>query len=133
MIAAMEEQQQQAQQMQQQQEQVAMQELQSRADLAQARILEQESLAHERSTRSVLNVASVAEKQAQSNSSDEQAKLNYVKMLTELENLPYAQLERLVKLSKMLDEPFKQSGNVAQQTQPAVEQPQQTFNQPVQY
>ena len=133
MIAAMEEQQQQAQQMQQQQEQVAMQELQSRADLAQARILEQESLARERETKSVLNIASVAEKQAQSNSSDEQAKLNYVKMLTELENLPYAQLERLVKMSKLLDEPFKQSGNVTQQ-QPMVEQQtQQTSNQPVQY
>ncbi len=130
MIAAMEEQQQQAQQMQQQQEQVAMQELQSRADLAQARILEQESLAHERSTRSVLNVASVAEKQAQSNASDESAKLSYVRTLEILENLPYNQLERLLKMSKLLDEPFKQSGNV---TQPIVEQQPLQQQEPVQY
>jgi len=128
LVEMIEEQQQQEKQMQQQQEQVAMQELENRSKLSEARIMEQESLAHERETRSVLNIANVAEKQAQSDSSTEQAKLNYVKMLNELESLPLNQLERLVQLSKIIDEPLKES---QKESQPINELAQQSFNQPM--
>lgn len=94
--------QQQAQQMQQQQAQVAMEEIQSRIKLAQARATADQGLGLERVSRVQENQALAIERQAAAKKDEDIALLNLVKALKEIENVDLAQLEKLIALSKMV-------------------------------
>lgn len=108
-IKAMQQQAQAAQQMQQQQAQVQMEEMQMRSELARARESEQYALAQERTTRSALNAASIQERHSEADKDNTQAKLNYIKALSELENMDIAKLEKLVAIAQMLEAPKQEA------------------------
>lgn len=101
-IEAIQQQQQQAQQMQQQQAQVQMQEMQARTELAHARAEADRGLGLERVSRVQENQALAIERRAQAHKDEEEALLNKVKMLKELDDLDLNHLERLVNLANSL-------------------------------
>ena len=105
LIEAVQQQQQQAAQQAQQQAQIQMQEIQARAELAESRAMADRGLAVERQTRSQSNLGLAEERRVEAVKDLEQAKLNYIKQLSELESLDLAKLEKLIALSKMLEEP----------------------------
>ena len=106
--------QEQAMQMQQKQEQAAIQELQSRADLSDARASADRGLAIERASRVQENEALAIERKAAAKKDEEQAVLNMVRALKEIEQIDINQLEKLVALSRLLSEPtIAGQGNIA--------------------
>jgi hypothetical protein len=96
---------QQQQQQQQMQAQSDLQLQQTQSMLAQARVDEQEALARERSTRSMLNLASIDERQQEAAKDYEQAQLNKIKQLSELESMDLEKISKLLEMAKMLEEP----------------------------
>lgn len=104
-IEMMQKQQQEAQQQAQQQQQIQQQELEAQAGLSQARIQEQLALAQERSTRSMSNLGLYTERIHEAHKDDTQAKLNYIKALSELEDMDLAKIEKLIQMAKMVEEP----------------------------
>ena len=94
-----------AQQQQQQQQQVAMQELQARATLSEARAKADTGLAVERLSRVKENDALAIERKAAAKKDEEQALLNMVRALKEIDSIDLDQLEKLIILSKQLEEP----------------------------
>lgn len=107
LVEAIEQINQQQQQAQQQQQQVQMQELESRANLAEARVQEQLALANERNTRSESNIGLAEERRYESIKDLEQAKLNKIKALSELESMDLDKIERLLKMAQMLEKPME--------------------------
>ncbi len=93
-----------AQQMQQQQAQIAMQEMQARAELSQARAVADRGLGVERISRVAENQALAQERRAEAVKDDNQALLNYVKAMKEIESIDIAQLEKLIQLQRVLKE-----------------------------
>jgi hypothetical protein len=102
LIQAMEQQQQQAQQMQQQQAQLAMQELQAKTNLANARAEADRGLGIERISRVEENRALAVERVAQAEKERDLALLNTVKALKEIETVDITQLEKLVTLANLI-------------------------------
>jgi hypothetical protein len=84
----------------------AQQQLQAaQAMLAQSRAQADIGLFEERKTRSALNLASIDERQQEAAKDYEQAKLNKIKQLSELENLDIGKIRMLVEIAKMLEAP----------------------------
>ena len=128
------------QQAEQKQREMQLLEIQTNMKLMESKMREQDALARERMTRSVANLGLAQERVHESTKDDSQAKLNYIKTLSELEDMDIAKLEKLVALSQMLEAPSQQeealSGDqeLQQLQQQQVEQPmeqQQQVEQPV--
>jgi len=102
LIKAIEEEQQQEAQMAQQQQQVAMQELQSRAKLADARTQEAIGLAHERESRVPENLAMAEERKAAAVKDEEIALLNMVKAIKEIDGMDLQHLQQAVAMMGMI-------------------------------
>jgi len=94
--------QQQAAQMQQMQLNTQMQEQQARTELAQARAIADRGLGLERVSRIQENEALAVERQAAAKKDEEQALLNLVKSLKEIEGADLDQLHKLVELSRLV-------------------------------
>jgi hypothetical protein len=103
-IKRMEAQAQQAQQLQQAQQQAQLQEQQSRTQLAQARAMADHGLGVERMSRVAENQALAEERKSEAIKDDNQALLNYVKALKEIQSIDIAQLEKIIALQRMLAE-----------------------------
>lgn len=93
----------QAQQAQSAQE-AQVQEIQARAELAQARAQADRGLGIERISRVQENQALAQERLAQANKDDEEALLNKVKLLKEIESLDVAHLEKLIALANLVNQ-----------------------------
>jgi len=113
---------QQQQQQEQQAQQVQMQEIQSRAKLAEARVEEQMALANERNTRSQSNLGLAEERIHESIKDDTQAKLNYVKTLSELEDMDLSKIRQLIEMANMIQQPDAPSVQMPQAPQEQVPQ-----------
>lgn len=101
-IKQVEQQAQQAQQLEQQKFQVEAQEAQARIELAKARSNADNSLGAERVSRIPENRAMAIANIAEANKDDEQAMLNKLKAMTELEGLDLANLEKFILIAKAL-------------------------------
>jgi hypothetical protein len=101
-IEAMEQQQQAAQQMEQQRAQIEMQELQARTELAHSRSMADQGLYYERTSRVEENRALAVQKLAEANKNDEQALLEKIKILKEIEDMDLGHLERLLNMANSL-------------------------------
>lgn len=102
LIEAMQQQQQAAQQAQQQQLQAQLQEQQARTELAQARAVADQGLGMERVSRIEENRALAEERRAQAVKDEEQALLNLVKALKEIDSIDIEHVQKLMALSKMV-------------------------------
>lgn len=83
------------------QTQVALEEQQARVELAKARSEADRGLGVERLSRVSENQALAQERKAEAQKDDEQALLNFVKALKEMESIDIANLEKLLSLSKI--------------------------------
>jgi hypothetical protein len=102
MLQQMQQAAQQAQQTQQMQMQVQMQELEARAELSKARAAADMGLYAERTSRVQENRAMAIQKLHEANKDDEQATLNKVKALKELETMDLEHLARLIEMVQAL-------------------------------
>lgn len=102
LMEAIEQEKQAAAQAQQQQAQVAMQELQARAQYSQAKSMSEQALAGERDMRVRVEAAEIIEKQHTAAKLDEEALLNKVKILKELEELDLGHIRSLIEMANML-------------------------------
>jgi len=102
LIEAMKQQQQAAQQAQQQQLQAQLQEQQARTELAQARAVADQGLGMERVSRIEENRALAVERRAEASKDEEQALLNLVKALKEIDDIDINQIQKLIALSEMV-------------------------------
>ena len=91
-----------AQQQQQQQAQIQMQEVQARTNLAHARAQADQGLAVERTSRVEENRALAIQKIHEANKQDEEAILNKVKILKELEDMDLGHIEKLINMANLL-------------------------------
>lgn len=104
LLQAVAEQKQQQAQAQQLQMQVAMQEQVARTQLAQARAQADKGLGIERLSRVQENQALAQERQAQARKDDDIGLLNIVKALKEIDTIDLSQLEKLLALSRVLEQ-----------------------------
>jgi len=104
-IQEMEQEKQAAQQQQQAAQQVQMEELKAQAKLAEGRYQEQIALAKERETRAFSNIGLYQERVHESAKDDTQAKLNYIKALSELEDMDLAKIRQLIEMANMIQQP----------------------------
>lgn len=102
----------QQQQQEQMAQQIQLQEVQSRTELAKARVEEQLALANQRNTQSSLNIASIDERQQEAAKDYEQSHLNKLKALSVLDEMDISKLQRLIEISKMLEDPSVTSSPV---------------------
>jgi len=112
LLKALEQQNQSQQQIQQAQMQLQQAEIQSRIELSNARAIADKGLGLERVSRVEENHMLAVERQAQAHKDEEEAVLNKVKILKEIEGLDFAHLEKLVLLAHKL-----QTMEVGQQPQ----------------
>jgi hypothetical protein len=101
-IENMQKEQQQMQQQQQQQQQVQMQEIMSKINLANARAEADIGLRHERDARVQSDTALAIQKLHEANKNDEQATLEKVKIIKELEDMDLGHIERLLAMANMI-------------------------------
>lgn len=120
LLQAMAQQAQQTQQLQQVQMQVAMQEQQARTNLANSRAQADQGLGIERLSRVEENKALADERRAQARKDEDIGLLNVVKALKEIDQVDINQLEKLLALSRMIE----QRESVEQQSVNPVAQPQ---------
>jgi len=92
----------QQQQAQQQQLQAQLQEQQARTELAQARAVADQGLGMERVSRIEENRALAVERRAEASKDEEQALLNLVKALKEIDDIDINQIQKLIALSEMV-------------------------------
>lgn len=97
-----EQEQQAAAQAQQQQTQVALQELQSRAQYSQAKSSSEMALAQERHARVTVEAFQVQEKIAETQKQEQEALLNKIKALREIESIDLSHLRELIEMANML-------------------------------
>jgi hypothetical protein len=112
LIKAIDEQSKVQQQQAQQQQELQNAELQMRTELSKARVAEQMALATERNAKAQLDYASIEERQQEAAKDYEQAHLNKLKSLSVLEDMDLTKLQRLIEISKMLEEPEATSAPV---------------------
>ena len=130
LVENMQKQQQKAQQLQEQQAQAQMQLQQSQAQLAQARAMADMGLYNERTSRVEENRALAIAKLHEANKFDEQAVLDKIKAVKELEMLDLAHIEKLVnmlnslKASEDIQSMEKKSQEQALQSPPPAQQQQ---------
>lgn len=111
---AMQQEQQQSQ-LQQMQMQAQLQEQQARTQLAQARAVADQGLGMERISRIEENRALAVERRAEGEKDREQALLNFVKALKEIESVDLAHLEKLLSLNnvyKQQAEPMNEANDI---------------------
>ena len=101
-VENMQKQQEQQQQMQQQQMQSQMQEQEARTELAKARAVADRGLGIERVSRVEENKALADERRAKAHSDEEEALLNKVKVLKELETLDLSHIMQLIEMANAL-------------------------------
>lgn len=101
---------QQQQQQQQLQTQAAIEEQQARTQLAQARAVADQGLGMERISRIEENQALAIERKAEARKDDEQALLNLIKSLKEIETVDIANLQKLIALSQLIETKTTSSG-----------------------
>jgi hypothetical protein len=101
-IQAMQQQQQAQQQAQEAQMQVQMQELQARTELSKARAFADTGLGLERTSRVEENEASAEERKAEAVADRNQATLNLVKAMKEIDDIDINQLQKLISLMGMV-------------------------------
>jgi hypothetical protein len=102
---AIQKQQQQAQQMQEMQLQSALREEAARTKLSEARAVADEGLGVERLSRVQENRALAVERSAEAEKDQQQALLNMVRAMKELETVDIDQIHKLVEISKLLEQP----------------------------
>jgi hypothetical protein len=102
LIEAIDSQKQQQQQIQQQQMQAALQEQAARTELAKSRAMADQGLGIERISRVQENEALAIERKAEAEKDRDQATLNMVRALKELESIDIAHIEKLITLSNLL-------------------------------
>lgn len=124
-IQEMQQQAQQAQQAQQMQSQVQMQELQARAELSKARAAADYGLYNERTSRVEENRAMAVQKIHEANKNDQQATLDMVKTLKELESIDITHLKEFVAIAMQL----KASEQVTANAEESKAKPQQNTQQ----
>lgn len=93
-----------ASQQAQAQSQVAMQETQATIDMAKAQAAYQQAGAVERKSRVIEIAAGAVEREAEADKDREQAALNKIKALKELEEIDIGQIERLIQIAKYVEE-----------------------------
>ncbi len=91
-----------AQQQQQQQAQIQMEEIQSRSRLSESMAYSQQASGNERNSRVEENRALAIEKIAESRKQEEEAFLNKIKVLKEIEDMDIGHLERLISIANAL-------------------------------
>lgn len=101
-IERMQQQKQQAQEQQMQMAQVQMQEAQARTNLAHARATADQGLGVERMSRVQENQALALERRAQAEKDNEEALLNKIKILKEIEGLDFDHLGKLISMAQSL-------------------------------
>lgn len=106
LMEALTAQQQQMQQQQEMQQQATLAELESRAQLNQARATADHGLGLERMSRIDENKALAEERRQEAAKDDSIALLNMVKALKEIESIDIEQLHKLVALAKMVEQPI---------------------------
>ena len=102
LIEAIQAQQQQQMQMAQQQQQVQMEEVIARTNLANARAMADEGLGIERLARADSDKALAIQKLHEANKNDEQAMLEKIKAIKELESIDLNHLKELILMSNMI-------------------------------
>jgi len=102
LIDAMEAQQKEQKQQQEQQMQAAMQEQMARVELAQSRAMADKGLGIERISRVQENEALAIERKAEAQKDRDQATLNMVRAIKEMEDIDLGQIEKLITLSQLL-------------------------------
>lgn len=102
LIQAMQQQKQAVQEQQQQAAQIQQQEIMARTNLANARAAADQGLGMERISRIQENQALAQERKAEAHKDDEQAVLNRVKALKELDSISLDQLEKLLRIKQSL-------------------------------
>ena len=107
--------------MQQQQAQVAMQELQSRAQYSQAKSQSEQALADERHMRVQVEAAEVERKAFEDKKLEEEALLAKIKILKELEALDLGHIRSLIEMANMVK---------STEEKPKPEEPKQSVAQP---
>jgi hypothetical protein len=106
--------------MQQQQAQVAMQELQAREELARARAQADRGLAVERVSRVQENEALAVERKATAVRDENQAMLNLVKALKELDTIDLGHIQQLIQMQGLIKQ---QEANVQAEVTGTPEKP----------
>jgi hypothetical protein len=137
LVENMQKQQEQQQQMAQQQMQVQMQEAQARTELAQARALADQGLYEERHSRVEENRALAISKLHEANKFDEQAALEKIKAIKELETIDLSHIQSLIAMIATLKstEDIQSGEDRLKAEQPedkSKQQPQQAQEQPQQ-
>ena len=128
LIQAIEEQEQQAAQLQQQQTAAQVEQLRAEAQRAEAKAIADRGLGIERISRvdenralAIERVAQSQENRANARRDNDQALLNFIKALQEIESTDLQNIEKLIRLSKEVERPEFQRG-VEQPTSPPEEQ-----------
>lgn len=101
-IRSIQSQQQQQQQQQQEQQQIAMQEQQARIRMAEAQAMADQGLGLERVSRIQENQAMVGERHAEAQKDRDQALLNMVKALKEIETIDLQNMEKVLALAQIV-------------------------------
>lgn len=86
------------------QQQAALQDLQARTQLTQARAVADQGLGIERLSRVQENKALAIERKAQAEKDREIALLNFIRSLKEIENIDIAQIEKLISLARIVNQ-----------------------------
>ena len=115
LIQAVGKQQQAAQEAQQMQMQAAIEEQQARTELARSRSMADQGLGLERISRIEENQALAVERRAEAAKDEEQALLNLVKALKEIDTIDLTHVEKLITLSRLVKEPINNNAAPAAQ------------------
>jgi len=136
LVQAIEQQEQQAIQIQQQQIQAQLEQLRAQAQLAEARAIADRGLGIERLSRvdenralAIERVAQSQENRANARRDNDQALLNFIKALQEIESVDLENIEKLIRLSREVERPELQAGIEPEQVIPQDQDPQALLQQ----
>ena len=118
LIERQKQQMQQAQQQQQQQMQIQMQEIQSRSKLSESMAYSQQASGNERNSRVEENRALAIEKIAESRKQEEEAFLNKIKIIKEIESLDIAHITELLSAINNLKEADQKDEDIKKEVNP---------------
>jgi carboxylesterase type B len=118
LIERQKQQMQQAQQQQQQQMEIQMQEIQSRSKLSESMAYSQQASGNERNSRVEENRALAIEKIAESRKQEEEAFLNKIKIIKEIESLDIAHITELLSAINNLKEADQNDEDIKKEVNP---------------
>ena len=118
LIERQKQQMQQAQQQQQQQMEIQMQEIQSRSKLSESMAYSQQASGNERNSRVEENRALAIEKIAEARKQDEEAFLNKIKIIKEIESLDIAHITELLSAINSLKEADQNDEDIKKEVNP---------------